>query len=300
MIAPRRVATALILFVAALANAAGPTNTFLRLAGRPVLEYRHGDGLIKPYAAQMFTPAGVAVLRDAPHDHVHHHGLMFAMAVDGVNFWEENVGCGRQVETEFVAEGEHLQQQLEWTDSTGKVRLRETRTVRLEAGEGITLATWTSVLSAPTNSAATVLSGSHYHGLGARFVTTMDQGVVFLFPAGAEGAGVRGTERLTPAPWTAVTGDAGDKPVTFALFYSGRNAIARPPMFTMTAPFAYLSSTLNFWKEPLALAPGDTLPLTFGVAMWDGRRDAAEIEKAFQDWCTRLSSRERFAAPSPK
>jgi hypothetical protein len=284
-----RAATALVPLLAALADAVEPTNTVLRLAGRPVLEYRHGDGLIKPYAAQMFTPAGVAVLRDAPHDHLHHHGLMFAIAVDGVNFWEEVNGCGRQVEVAFTGGEDRLQQQLEWTDSTGKVRLRETRTVRLEAGAGITLASWTSVLSAPTNSAAIVLSGSHYQGLGARFVATMDRDAEFLFPPGAEGAGVRGTERLTPASWAAVTGDAGGRPVTFAVFNAGTAATLRPPMFTMTAPFAYLSSTLNLEKKPLELPPGEALALTYGVAIWDGRRDAAEIEKTYQDWSARRS-----------
>ena len=287
MTTPVRVANALALFFAALAGAAEPTNTVLRLAGRPVLEYRHGDGLIKPYAAQMYTPSGVAVLRDAPHDHVHHHGLMFAIAVDGVNFWEEVNGCGRQVEGAFTAGGDRLQQRLAWTDPAGTVRLRETRSLRMEPVEGLTLATWSSMLSAPTNSAATVLSGSHYYGLGARFVSTMDRGAEFIFPPSAEGAGVRGTERLTPAPWAAVAGDAGGKTVTIAIFNPGTNAFPRPPMFTMNAPFAYLSSTLNLWKEPLELPPGGTLRLNYGVAVWDGRRDAEEIEKAFHDWSAR-------------
>ena len=287
MIAPVRTAITIALLGAALANAAEPTNTVLRLAGRPVLEYRHGAGLIKPYAAQMFTPAGVAVLRDSPHDHVHHHGLMFALAVDGVNFWEEINGCGRQIEVAFTTDGDRLQQQLAWTDPAGTVRLRETRSVRLEPLEGLTLATWSSGLSAPTNSAKTVLSGSHYYGLGARFIGTLDHGSEFIFPAGAGGAGVRGTETLTPAAWAAITGNAGGKPVTMALFNAGENAIPRPPMFSMTAPFAYLSSTLNLWKTPMELPPGGSLLLTYGVAVWDGRRPASDIEKAFQEWSAR-------------
>lgn len=277
-------AAALALLASIPAGVAAPTNTVLRLAGRPALEYRHGDGLIKPHAAQMFTPAGVAVLRDSPHDHVHHHGLMFALAVDGVNFWEERDGCGRQVEVAFTGGGDRLQQQLDWTDSAGNVRLRESRAVRLEEGGGLTLATWTSALSAPTNSSGTVLSGGHYHGLGARFVATMDQGAEFIYPAGAAGSGVRGTERLTPCAWAAVTGDAGGHPVTFALFNAASNPLSAPPMFTMSAPFAYLSSTLDLWKQTRQLAPGETLVLTYGVAVWDGRPDAVEIDRAFQRW----------------
>ena len=292
MSAPRRAATAFGLLVAVLADAAGPTNTVLRVAGRPAFDYRHGPGLIKPYAAQMYSPAGVAVLRDSPHDHVHHHGLMFAIAADGVNFWEETAGCGRQRETDFSIGQDRLRQHLDWIDRDGVVRLRETRTVRLEAVDGVTLATWTSALSAPAKTPRTVLSASHYQGLGARFVTTMDSGAEFMFPAGAEGSSVRGTERLTPAPWAAVTGDAADKPVTIAIFNAPANRLPAPPMFTMTAPFAYLSATLNLWKEPLALVPGETLTLTYGVAVWDGRRDAVEIEKAFQGWSARASRSE--------
>ena len=38
---------------------------------------------------QLFSPAGVEVLRDAPPDHLHHHGLMYGVTVNGVNYWEE-------------------------------------------------------------------------------------------------------------------------------------------------------------------------------------------------------------------
>ncbi len=279
----------LSLLAPTFASAAEPTNSVLRVGGRVALEYRHGAGVIKPYAAQMFTPAGLAVLRDSPHDHVHHHGLMFAIAADGVNFWEENEGCGRQVEIAFTGGGDRLQQQLDWTDSAGKVRLRETRTVRIEPAEGFTLVTWSTRLHAPTNTVRSVLSGGHYHGLGARFATTMDHGPEFIFPAGVEGAGVRGTERLTPSAWTAVTGDAAGGPVTFAIFNAGANPMARPPMFTMTAPFAYLSSTLNLWKQPRELAPGETITLIYGVAVWDGRRNTEEIETAYKQWSAGVS-----------
>ena len=35
-----------------------------------------------------FRRPGCSAPRFAP-DHKHHHGLMFALSVDGVNFWEE-------------------------------------------------------------------------------------------------------------------------------------------------------------------------------------------------------------------
>ena len=65
---------------------------------RPVLRYRYDRVPMKPYVDQLFTPGGVQVLRDSPHDHKHHHGLMFAVAVDGVDFWAEvGQGFGKEI-----------------------------------------------------------------------------------------------------------------------------------------------------------------------------------------------------------
>ena len=65
---------------------------------RSILGYRRVGAAMKPYVDRLFSPAGVQVLRDSPHDHKHHHGLMFATAVDGVDFWSETPQCGRQKE----------------------------------------------------------------------------------------------------------------------------------------------------------------------------------------------------------
>ena len=57
---------------------------------QPVLRYRFDDVPFKPYADRFYSPAGRNVLRDAPSDHLHHHGLMFALMVDDVDFWAES------------------------------------------------------------------------------------------------------------------------------------------------------------------------------------------------------------------
>ena len=64
---------------------------------RLLLEYRYDNVSHKPYVMQITSPSGTNVLRDAPFDHLHHHGLMFAWRVNGVNFWEEVAGSGREV-----------------------------------------------------------------------------------------------------------------------------------------------------------------------------------------------------------
>ena len=64
--------------------------------GKTLLKYRYGDVSFKPYVKELFTPAGMNILLDAPHDHLHHHGLMLALGINGIDFWGETPGCGSQ------------------------------------------------------------------------------------------------------------------------------------------------------------------------------------------------------------
>ncbi len=254
--------------------------------GQTALEYQAAANPLKPYVAQLRTPGGVAVLRDSPADHVHHHALMFALSVEGVTFWEEKAGAGRQVPRELKRERDRLSQVLDWTTPDGKVVLREERSLRLHEtpARAATLLTWRSRLRAPAGRASVTLTGSHYYGLGARFVVAMDQGGVFTNSAGAAGDVVRGTERLTNAAWCAYTAEVEGKPVTFALFDHPANLRHPSRMFTMAAKFAYLAATLNLWKEPYTLEAARPLDLRYGVAVWDGKSEPAAIEALYQHW----------------
>ncbi len=95
------------------------------------------------------------------------------------------------------------------------------------------------------------LDGHHYYGLGMRFLTSMDSGGRFFNSSKQPGEVVRGSERLVAAKWCAYTAKADGKPVTVAIFDHPSNPRHPNKMFTMTPPFAYLSATLNLWKEPL-------------------------------------------------
>ena len=253
---------------------------------KPLCEYRFAEVPFKPYVAQLYTPNGVAVLRDSPEDHKHHHALMFAVAVEGVNFWEEIQNNGRQLSRELKTENAGIRQQLDWTTADDKVVLREERIVKVhhEAGLPATLLTWRSRLQTPLGKDSVTLTGSHYFGLGMRFVTTMDKVGEFTFAAGHPSEVVRGEERLAVAKWCAYSAPAGDKPVTAALFDCPANTRHPARMFTMTQPFAYQSATLNLWKEPLALKSDQPLELVYGVALWDGKTEPAGIEELYQRW----------------
>ena len=262
------------------------TITLAAAGGQPVLQYQAAANPFKPYVAQLYTPGGVAVLRDSPSDHLHHHALMFAVSVEGVSFWEERPACGRQVPREFKQERDRLAQALDWTTPEGKVVLREERTLKIHAemARTVTLLTWRSRLQVPSDREKVALTGSHYYGLGARFVTAMDQDGVFVNSAGAAGEVVRGTERLTNAAWCAYTAAVDGKPVTFALFDHPANLRHPSRMFTMTVKFAYLAATLNLWKEPYTLEAARPLDLRYGVALWDGKVEPAAITALYLRW----------------
>ena len=259
----------------------------------PVFEYCHGSDLFKPYVSKLFSPAGVNVLRDQIADHPHHHGLMFAVSVDGVDFWAETKTCGRQVSNSFheVKDVRPLlwpvswENQIAWVGPNGTLAM-ETRKITTYRRRDLhaSLLTWQMKLRPPDGTPSIKLSGSHYFGLGMRFVQSMDGADDFLTSEGkAAGETVRGNERLVRGKWCAYAAEVDGKPVTVAMFDHPKNE--RPAWwFIMAKPFAYLSATLNLHREPLTVEAGKPLALTYGVAVWDGKVKPDEIEKLYARW----------------
>ncbi|MBI2421468.1 MAG: PmoA family protein [Candidatus Hydrogenedentes bacterium] len=271
-------------------------SVWIRHDGRTLLRYRFGEVPFKPYVQEWFSPKGVNILRDAPADHKHHHALMFAISVDGVNFWEEKDAPGTQAHRGLSAvhtgrTGDvayaSLTEQLDWiAPPTGAVLLHETRTIRVydTPPPEAALLTWESRFEVPAGKEKAVLGGSHYFGLGMRFVESMDTVGEFAVPQGALGEIVRGDEHLTAAPWCAYTAPAGGHSVTVALFGDPGNVRHPPLWFTMKEHFAYIAATLNLWREPLEVASGTPLVLRYGAALWDGTTDAQRIESTYRRW----------------
>ena len=271
-------------------------------AGRPVLRYRYANVPMKPYVDQLFSPRGVQVLRDSPPDHKHHHALMFATAVDGVDFWSEvGQGFGKEIHklladvraatTDNVAFAGFFER-LDWVGpASNSPLLVERRGLSVLKAPDIaaTLIDWRSKLEPPPGKDAVVLTGDHYFGLGMRFVQSMDSGGRFFNADDKPGEIVRGDERLTPVKWCAYTAKAEGKPVTVAIFDQARNFRHPAKMFTMSKPFAYLSATRNEWKEPITIKAGKSLDLSYAVAVWDGAVDKKTVEKLYQRWL-KLSS----------
>jgi len=276
-----------------------------------LLRYSYRDVPFKPYVKELFTPGGVNVLLDAPADHLHHHALMFAVTADGVNFWEEQQAPGRQAHQRFDdvrvdrRDGAHFagfSQQIDWQNpQSGQLVLKEIRTIEIcnFAKPKAALLTWQSHFEAPDGKESVSLSGSHYQGLGLRFVRSMDLEGEFRNADGKAGVVFRGEERLVRSHWCAYTAKADGKDVTVAMFDHPRNERHPATWFMMNKPFAYLSATLALHEQPLEVESDNPLVLRYAVALWDGRIEDAKIEELYKRWAALPRRTEGAPKPQP-
>ncbi|MCL2744212.1 MAG: PmoA family protein [Planctomycetaceae bacterium] len=278
----------LFLFIVSFAAAAEQyPAVILQVGDKPVAEYRHEGVPFKPYISVLRTPTGLNILRDAPHDHLHHHGLMFALAVNGCNFWEEHGKPGTEKTVSFTAEKSSLKTELDWNIPSGETVLKEARSVSVARNAEVVLLDWTSVLKAPAAVPACLdKSNHHYFGLGMRFDQSMDKGGRFFNNTGGEhkGDAVRGDERLTPCNWAAYTAKLNGQPVTATVFGYSSNPIPTL-VFSMGdagKSFAYLGISLNLHRQPVDVEPEKPLTFRFRVAVWDGETAPEVIEKEYQ------------------
>ncbi len=265
----------------------------IKADGQTVLVYKYGEVPFKPYVEQFYTPSGVNVLRDAPFDHLHHHGLMFAIRVDDVNFWEERNDPGTQKTIDLAEVKTHEFGGVNWTGFTshidwtgpkdGKVLLKEERVIEVALDKpgkasGIT---WTSTFSLPEGKDSATLTGANYHGLGMRFLPSMDTGGSFMNSEGK--TGVEGTNDAR-AKWCAYTALADGKEVTVVMLDHSANPRHPAVWFTMTQAFAYLSATLNLAKEPLEIKAPESLTLRYALILGDGKIEASKITNLYNKW----------------
>jgi hypothetical protein len=280
----------------ALAISANDEGFLCHAGRRPVFLYRFNDVKYKPYVSRLYTPSGINILRDSPHDHVHHHALMLALNVDDAEFWAEDPHLqnrpGSQVTRSIapVADkraGTGIRSKLDWITYENELALTEERTIiSRTVDQEVTLLWWRTQLTPGPDKEAIQLTGRHYSGLGMRFVPSMDHNGRFFSSTGQMGGIVRGDERNTQCKWCAYTATVDGKPVTVALLDHPENE--RPMVaFTMGdggAHFAYLAATLNLWKEPKEMKAGQPLSLIWGVALWDEEADADLVESVYRLW----------------
>lgn len=261
--------------------------------GKTLMRYRKAVGVPKAYVAELAPPSGRNILRDSPADHKHHHGLMFAVGVDGVDYWAEFADSGRQIEAgDFQASAAAddkvatvtLGHTLNWTTPEGKRQLIERRRLRVRYSSQVpqaVLLLWRFDLSPAEGAESVQLWGREYFGLGIRFLAALDGGNDFRNAAG--GRGVEGTDKAS-AEWCAYTAELDGKPVTAVLYDLPGNPRSPAKWFTMTQGFTYISATLGLAEEPLTVTSRESpLILRYGVAVFDGAASDAQIRAAYDE-----------------
>jgi len=264
---------------------------------RVSMVYRSTPGPFKVYVQEWYTPGGLQVLRDSPHDHVHHHALMYAIGAEETDFWGEapqhkpgkQVPRGEGEVTVEAADGKRravIRQKIDWGGVNGDHLLVETRTLTLDpvSVPGASLLTWDSHFEVAKGRDSTELWGRKYFGLGVRFVTSMDKLGKFLHadPDASQAAG--GSDKTLRADWCAYAAPVDGKPVTLAMFDDPKNPRHPAAWFTMTSPFAYMSATLNLADEPMTVVAGKPIRLRYGIALWDGTVEAEQVGQAYRAW----------------
>ena len=263
------------------------TNTFGQFEYRS--KWDSPPTTFKPYIIRLMTPSGINIIRDTPPDHTHHHGLMFAIKVDGVNCWEEfnPKDFGRQ-ETLSIAESvtesnnrkeKKVETNLLWSDGVGQSLVLEKRTITACQINDATVLNWISVFTLPSGKEKAVLGGNEYHGLGMRFIESMDEGGKYF--ASSDAGKKEG--RLTPCRWMAYNVKADGKPVTVAMFDTKDNP---HPMLAYTmgsgeGEFGYFSATANLYRKSVTLTSQKPVTFHYMLVLWDGMKTAAEIEKFY-------------------
>lgn len=279
----------------------------VRFKDLPVLRYAMGPTNFKPYVKELRTPGGVNLLLDAPPDHLHHHGLMYAVTVNGTNFWEEQVAPGVQrqlaIPSRIVGATPDGRPRATFThplawlpgsrrDSTNALEdalLLERRTLTLAVDpESRELALYWQAEFAPGPAAERVtLTGTAYHGLGMRFVHDFDLKARHL---NSENAPYSAEQKwdVTPARWAATLGRVGEQDVMAAMFAGPHNA-GSSRFFSMLNPFAYLSATQGLDTTPLTYQRGERFRLDYLVIVRDDHLGAEALEARYRKWVEELA-----------
>ena len=276
--------------------------------GHKLLSYAFASNQFKPYVRELYTLAGDNVLHDSPPDHLHHHGLMYAIRINGINFWEEvgQAGHERHVklvkqETDrtrnglprasftelvhWVADGDHT-----LPDTTSVALLIEQRTLTLTVDEakGEVALAWHADFEVGPRTNHIKVHGSDYNGLGLRLPQAWEQ---VARHENSENAPylTDGKRDLVRARWSAVSHGAGGRTMQVILCARPNGHAGTNLFFSMLHPFTYLSATQGLDLTPLEYNAGDRFGLDYLVLVYAQAGNSARIEQRFQNWAKELT-----------
>ena len=268
-----------------------------------LMVYAFAEKQLKPYVRELRTLSGENVLRDAPPDHLHHHGLMYAVAVNGINFWEEkdSPGIEKTVGVPSYLVGQNawghpeaqFVQVVHWlppgkggaTSSPLDALLFEQRTLTLtvdERSQEVALR-WEAEFELGPKAGKVKLSGANYNGLGLRLPESFNHVAKFQNSANQPYTG-NNSQNVIAAKWTSVSGTLGGHIVTLGLFGQPKNARGDGFFFTMLDPFAYLTATQGLDKQPLGYSTGDKFKLSYLLTVYSTEKPRDFIQQRYELW----------------
>lgn len=275
----------------------------IRYKDQRVLVYACKPGLFKPYVKELAPLGGPNLLLDAPPDHLHHHGLMYAITVNGHNFWEEAKAPGHQIpagppvhSVGVGAEGRPqavLIHRLYWVPHTNATApnpetvalLIEQRTLSLsvdEARQEVALE-WRGDFQVGPAATKVTLSGTDYHGLGVRFIRAWDRVATHLnsdnlpYPT-------QGKRDVLPARWAAVTHRWDGHAATLAVLARPGEMRGPTKFFSMLDGFCYLSATQGLDQAPLTYQAGERFGVRYLVLVYPKVQSPDFLQQRYRAW----------------
>jgi Methane oxygenase PmoA len=271
--------------------------------GRKLLVYAFATNQFKPYVRELYTLRGENVLRDSPPDHQHHHGLMYAVYVNGINFWEERDAPGIEKHVELPVQMARVDAKgtpvasfteiIHWlaptnrtaSDSLAAALLIEQRTLTVtvdEKNQEVALR-WDSAFQVGPNAGKVTLHGPNYDGLGLRLPESFNHVAKFQNSADQPYAG-NNTQNVIATRWTSVSGAMDGREVMLALFGRPDNARGDGYFFSMLDPFAYLSATQGVDQKPLEYAAGHKFSLSYLLTVYSDNKPPEFIRRRGELW----------------
>ncbi|BFU96434.1 MAG: hypothetical protein NTNFB02_31560 [Nitrospira sp.] len=269
---------------------------------RPVLTYAHATGQFKPYIKALFDLSGYNVLLDAPSDHLHHHGIMYAVMVNGINYWQEREDTGFQRSVRIEKQQTGVDERgrpyasfvdvIEWLAPTarstvdgGEPILHEGRTITVTVDENNreVAVQWSSDFVVGARVKSAVLTGDPYNGLGLRLSRDFDSRVVHrnaektLDPR-------RGDPNILKVRWSAASVSLPVRESTVAVFGDQANRLGDPVFFLMYEPFAYISATQALDKGKLEYESGAHYRLNYLVTTYPKIQSSEFLRLRGEEW----------------
>lgn len=256
----------------------------MRFKNQSLLTYVFAADQFKPYVKELYTLPGYNVLLDAPADHLHHHGLMYAIRVNGVNFWEERDSPGHERSVTILSQqtGQNqaglpqatFAQLIHWVthtnttlaDTTPVALLIERRTIAVtvdEANQEVAV-DWRGDFE--VGQTPVKLTGSDYNGLGVRLARPFDHVARHENSENTPYTG-KGQRGVTVAQWSKISHTVDGQKITLTLFDRPGNAGGQARFFTMLDPFAYLSVTQGLDKAPLEYPAGAKFSVNYRLTV---------------------------------